>query len=154
VPRVHAQITVAQMDLDPYPIYARLRREKPVAWMPWAHSFFVNRWDDVQAMAADPETFSAAVHDSPLTSAIGPNLLHSDGAYHSQLRAPLTDNLRPAAIARRMRDVVATLVDRLLDRLEPGTEVDLIADLAQPLAIRRTSHGGSRSACSRCATFA
>lgn len=135
MPLANAEISVEQLDVDPYPTYAQLRREQPVAWVPSAHSFFVTRWDDVRAMAADPATFSAAVHDSPLTSAIGPNLLHSDGAYHDQLRAPLTDNLRPAAIARRMRDVVATLVDRLLDRLEPDAEVDLIADFAQPLAI-------------------
>ncbi len=129
-------LSVEQFDIDPYPAYAHLRRHDPVAWMPWAHSYFVTRWDDVRALAANPDTFSAAVHDSPLTTAIGPNLLHSDGTYHDQLRAPLTDNLRPAAIARRMRGVVESLVEELLDRFESGGEVDLIADFAQPLAIR------------------
>jgi len=128
--------TVAELDIDPYPTYARLRRDRPVAWMPCAQSFFVTRWDDVRALAADPETYSAAVHDSPLTAAIGPNLLHSEGNRHRELRAPLTANLRPAAIAGRMRNVVERLVDELLDRLAPGTEADLIADYAQPLTIR------------------
>ncbi|MFI9383665.1 cytochrome P450 [Kutzneria sp. NPDC052558] len=124
---------VAELDLDPYPTYARLRRDAPVAWMPWARSYFVTRWDDVRALA-DPTIYSAAVHDSPVTATLGPNLLHSEGERHRELRAPLTASLRPAAIAARVRTVVERVVDEALDRLDP--EVDLIADYAQPLAIR------------------
>ncbi len=129
-------ITVEKLDTDPYPAYAALRREQPVAWIPWAHAYFVTRWDDVRALAADPETFSAAVHDSPLTATIGPNLLHSDGARHAQIRAPLTGSLRPAAIARNMRAIVESLADGLVDTFEEGAEIDLVAQFAQPLAIR------------------
>jgi cytochrome P450/ferredoxin-NADP reductase len=129
-------VTIEQLDRDPYPAYAALRREQPVAWIPWAHAFFITRWDDVRALAADPETFSAAVHDSPLTATIGPNLLHSDGACHAQIRAPLTENLRPAAIARNIRAIVESLADKLVDTLEEGSEIDLVPQFAQPLAIR------------------
>ena len=41
------EITVEALDEDPYPIYARLRREAPVAWIPAANVWFVTRWQDV-----------------------------------------------------------------------------------------------------------
>ncbi len=130
------EITVAQLDADPYPAYAALRQHQPVAWVPWADAYFVTRWEDVRALAGDPDTFSAAVHDSPLTVTLGPNLLHSDGSYHAQLRSPLTASLRPGAVARRLRGVVEGAVADLVAGLPDDGRIDLVADLAQPLAIR------------------
>ncbi|MGH0032447.1 MAG: cytochrome P450 [Myxococcota bacterium] len=44
---------------DPYPVYRRLRDEAPVLWAPEANAFCVSRYDDVQAVLNDPETFSS-----------------------------------------------------------------------------------------------
>lgn len=107
-----------------------------MVWVGWARAFFVTRWEDVRALAAEPGTYSAAVEDSPLTEAIGPNLLHSEGECHRRLRKPLTDRLRPSVIAKGMRAVVEGVVDELVEGLEAGRVVDLIGEFAQPLAIR------------------
>ena len=39
-----ASITVEQLDNDPYPIYARMRREAPVCFVPAVGLWFVTRW--------------------------------------------------------------------------------------------------------------
>jgi cytochrome P450/ferredoxin-NADP reductase len=130
------EITVEQLEADPYPAYAALRSDRPVAWIPWASAYLVTRWEDVHAVARDPDTFSATVGDSPLTATLGPNLLHSDGSYHAELRAPLTRTLRPAQVARRMRGVITDAVADLVAGLNRTRQVDLVAELAQPLAIR------------------
>ncbi|MEV7283344.1 cytochrome P450 [Streptomyces sp. NPDC093252] len=133
-------ITLAELERDPFPLYARLRAEQPVAWVPVAHAHFITRWDDVVRVARDTDTFSAAVHDSPLTEAIGPNLLHSDGPYHAHRRAPLTAALRPSALPLNAGPTVRALVAGLVDglRSDPGrrTRADLIADFAVPLCVR------------------
>jgi hypothetical protein len=36
-------ITVEDLDSDPYPIYARLRAEQPVAWVPAVNCWLVTR---------------------------------------------------------------------------------------------------------------
>jgi cytochrome P450 len=44
---------------DPYPMYRRLRDEAPVHWSPEANAFCVSRYEDVQRVLNDPETFSS-----------------------------------------------------------------------------------------------
>ena len=41
-------ITVEQLDDDPYPIYARMRREAPVCFVPAVGLWFVTRWTDIE----------------------------------------------------------------------------------------------------------
>ena len=38
------EITVEHLDADPYPIYARMRREAPVCFVPAVGLWFVTRW--------------------------------------------------------------------------------------------------------------
>ncbi|MCP9211130.1 cytochrome P450 [Streptomyces sp. NEAU-Y11] len=131
-----AAITIEALDDDPFTIYQRLRDEEPVAWVPAAHAYLITRWDDVHRVCRDAETFSAAVHDSPLSQSIGPNLLHSDGAYHDRLRAPLTEGLRPSVIKRTMEGAIQDTVRGLLAEFRPGEVVDLVTGFAQTLAVR------------------
>ena len=44
---------------DPYPIYAELRRDAPLAFAPALGMHLVTRYADVSAVAGDPETFSS-----------------------------------------------------------------------------------------------
>jgi len=129
-------LTPEVLDADPYPVYARLRRTDPVAWAPHLHAHLVTRWDDVVRVARDDAVFSADVTDSPLTRAIGHNMLHGDGAFHHALRAPLTQGLRPGAVAGFARGVIEPAVADLAARLADGAIHDLVADVAQPLAVR------------------
>ncbi|MFE4664676.1 cytochrome P450 [Streptomyces sp. NPDC056716] len=131
-------ITLAELERDPFPWYARLRAEQPVAWVPAAHAHFITKWDDVVRVARDTESFSAAVHDSPLTEAIGPNLLHSDGTYHAHRRAPLTAALRPSALLVNAEPTVRDLVSGLIGELrsDAGRQADLISAFAVPLCVR------------------
>ncbi len=58
--------SLAELDADPYPIYARLRDEEPVAWVPDAGLWFVTRWHDVLTVLSDPARFTgehADIHD-------------------------------------------------------------------------------------------
>lgn len=43
-----ASITFDQLVGDPYPIFARLRREAPVVLLPKLGLWMVTRWDDVR----------------------------------------------------------------------------------------------------------
>ena len=66
-----AAVTVDDLDRDPYPIYARLRREAPVCLVPAVGLWFVTRWDDVEHAATHPELFNSRVEPSPLDRTMG-----------------------------------------------------------------------------------
>lgn len=52
-------VTLADLYSDPYPIYKRLRRDAPVAWIPAANIHLVTRAEDLLAIERDFETFPA-----------------------------------------------------------------------------------------------
>src|SRR3546814_2160978 len=45
---------------NPYPHYARLRSDDPVKWLETMQGFAVSRWDDVEEVLSDGQTFSSA----------------------------------------------------------------------------------------------
>jgi cytochrome P450 len=73
-------ITVDELVDDPYPVYARLRSEAPVCWVPSVGLWFVSRWADVEAAANDPVAFPAATPASPLDRTLGGRSILTGGA--------------------------------------------------------------------------
>lgn len=49
----------------PHRSYARIREEAPVAWLPGVGCYLVTRYDDVVAVARDPELFSSVKATGP-----------------------------------------------------------------------------------------
>ena len=71
-------ITLEELERDPYPIYARLRDEEPVSWVPAVQLWLVTRYDDVRTVCLD----ARGVHgrDRPLDPE------PHDGREHARLR--------------------------------------------------------------------
>ena len=94
-----AQITVEQLDEDPYPIYARMRREAPVCFVPAVGLWFVTRWADVELATTHPELIDSSVTPSPLDRVMGgPSILVLDGPPQKKLRAMLDPSMRPRVV--------------------------------------------------------
>jgi cytochrome P450 len=64
-------VTVAALETDPYPIYARLRQEAPVCFIPAVELWFATRYEDVEFVGTHPELFSAEFDDSPVDRTFG-----------------------------------------------------------------------------------
>ncbi|HSN98078.1 MAG TPA: cytochrome P450 [Candidatus Nanopelagicales bacterium] len=117
---------------NPYPLYARMRREIPVCEIEPGGVFAVTRHADVQYAIKHPELFSSQgframlapewLGDHPLAR----SLLVTDPPVHGKLRSLVSKAFGPALLARyepRMREIVARLADDLL----VGEEVDFVA---------------------------
>ena len=44
---------------DPYPFYARARKEEPIFFSPELNTWVVTRYDDVQTVLSQPDIFSS-----------------------------------------------------------------------------------------------
>jgi cytochrome P450 len=130
-------VTVEELWDDPYPIYARMRRDAPVCFVPSLDMWFVTRWADVEYGATHPELFPASVVGSPLDRTLGgTNVLTVEGEAHRELRAPLDRALRPRVLEERAPGIVRSLADELLDAIADRGEADLIAEYFEPLSTR------------------
>lgn len=129
-------ITVRQLDEDPYPIYAWLRREAPVCFVPAVGLWFVTRWADVEFAASHPDLIDSRVTPSPLDRALGgESILVLDGEPQRKLRAMLDPSLRPRVVEANTPDLIEPLVDELLDGLEGRAEAELMAEFFEPISV-------------------
>ncbi|MGY1813376.1 cytochrome P450 [Blastococcus sp. SYSU D00820] len=129
-------VTVADLERDPYPVYARLRAEAPVAYVPAVDLWLVTRWADVRAVGADPAVFSAEMDDSPLDPTFGgPSILTTDGPAHRDIRRSLDAKYSPRAVRGYIADLVEPIVAERLAALAGRDEVDLLAEYFEPISV-------------------
>ncbi len=132
-----AEIEVAHLDDDPYPIYARLRAESPVAWVPAVGMWLATSWDAAVAVASDPDLFAADMPGSPIDRSFGsPTILTCDGEPHRDLRRSIDPKYRPAAVEEYIDALVEPIVAERLDSLTDEGEADLMADFFEPVSVR------------------
>lgn len=131
-----AAITVEQLDDDPYPIYARMRREAPVCFVPAVGLWFVTRWEDVEFATTHAELIDSAVMPSPLDRAMGgKSILVLDGEPQKKLRAMLDPSLRPRVVEASTPGLIEPLVDELLDGLAARGQAELMAEFFEPVSV-------------------
>lgn len=131
-------ITVEDLESDPYPIYERLRREAPVAWVP-----AVNLWLATSASAVDMVTtrtdlFSAVVDGSPLDLSFGgPTILTVDGEDHLDKRRSLDTKYRPKAVEQYIDELVQPIADEYLARVlaHENRRAELVVEYFEPISV-------------------
>jgi cytochrome P450 len=133
---VGAEISVEQLESDPYPIYKQLRAEEPVCFVDSVGLWLVTRWDDVQHVDKSPDVFSGETEPSTLRRTFGPNLLASEGAYHSRIRGIIYPWFRVGAIGDYPDNVIAPIARELVDAFAERGSCDLVSEFAEPLSAR------------------
>lgn len=129
-------VTLDQLQSDPYPVYARLRREAPVSWLPAARIHLVTRFDDIMRIERDHETFPARDPRSLQIRAMGHTLMRKDGDDHKRERMVLEPSFRPGTVKAHWGLIFEGLADELIDGFAGKGEADLFTDFAAPLASR------------------
>jgi cytochrome P450 len=133
---IGAEISVEQLERDPYPIYKQLRAEAPVCFVESVGLWLVTRWDDVQYVDKSPATFTGATDPSTLERTFGRNLLASEGAYHDRIRSIIYPWFRVGAIGGYPDKVIAPIAEDLIDAFAGRGECDLVSEFAEPLSAR------------------
>ncbi len=129
-------VTVADLEGDPYPIYQRLRAEAPVAYVPAVDTWFVTRYPDVQYVAEKADEFPAAATDNPVDITFGtPTLITSEGEIHHELRRAFDPNFRPRRVNDYIEDLVRPLADRFISDLAGRDRAELMAEYFEPISV-------------------
>ena len=144
------------LDLDPfrqghpYEAYARLRAEAPIFWQaaekPERGFWILSRYDDIQSVSRNPETFSSAQGFKAADESFerfGPDIdaamrriiLATDPPEHTSYRKLLQPFFTVPA-ARAKEDMIRGMVTEILGRLEGRQDIEVIRDIAAELPIR------------------
>src|SRR5699024_4344756 len=92
-------INPKEMASDPYPTYARLREESPVAWVPAIDKIVFSSYEACTYVENHPEIFSSHVQGAAMVRALGGRpLIRKDDPDHAAERKPMNRPLRPKNI--------------------------------------------------------
>lgn len=114
-----------QLQEDPYPVYARLRRERPLAAVSGRNWYAVSRYADVQSVLEQPELFSSVV-----MRRADPTLLGADPPEHTAARRIAQQAL---ASAGDLRPMVEAAAGDLAEHAITRTRWDFVSDFAAVL---------------------
>jgi cytochrome P450 len=137
---IGAAATLAELELDPHPLHARLREREPVSWLPALGGWLVTRRELVLEAMRDPARFTVDDVRFSTGQVVGPSMLTLDGAEHARHRDPFARSFRRDAVRQRFTRMVEAETDRLIDAIEPHGRAELRRSLAGPLAASAVAH--------------
>ncbi|HYX42442.1 MAG TPA: cytochrome P450 [Pyrinomonadaceae bacterium] len=125
---------------NPYPLYARLRKEAPVCrtTLMRQQTWLITRYADVHAVFKDerfvkdwpPKTRWLHRFAGPITR----HMLNKDGADHTRLRT-LVHKAFTRGLIERLRARIQSVCDELLDKAAARGHLELMRDYALPLPL-------------------
>jgi len=119
---------------DPYPVFARMRRECPVAYHPASDTWIVASWDDCSVVGAiDPSVLGATTRSAP---GLGPAVTNADGDLHRWLRAGIDPPLRPKAVQGYIESATRPVAVEYLDRILPQGGAEATGELLERISVR------------------
>ncbi len=136
---------------DPYPVYARLRRETPVFHAAEFGMTFFTRYADVEALLQDPRLGRTMRHRmSPAERAaddepwehlpnyaryVRVNVLETEGVEHARLRRVLVRVMNPNRI-RRLKARIEALARSRVAELSSRGRMEFVSELGAPLPVQ------------------
>ncbi|MEU0476404.1 cytochrome P450 [Streptomyces olivaceus] len=135
IPSSDVDLYTEEARIDPYEIYADLRRLGPVVHLSRYDLFALSRYDDVRGALSDWQTFSSArgvFVDPEVNARLEGITLCSDPPEHTAMRSVLGRPLRPERIREvtpRIEAEAAQVVERLVER----GRFEVVTELAEYL---------------------
>lgn len=131
------EITLAQLDEDPFPIYKRLRRKAPVVQVKNAGRTFITKAVDTKYVKDNPEIFSSNDPNTPMRRAFWAHtLMRKDGQEHLRERMAMAPSFAPRVIRDEWIPEYEKIAKEYVARLPRGEVVDLFSALSGPYAAR------------------
>ncbi|MDB6084629.1 MAG: cytochrome [Gammaproteobacteria bacterium] len=133
---IGASVTTAQLELDPYAVFDRLRIAEPVSWIPALNMWYVTRYDDVQRVLLDAEAFTTAFERSTIRTTFGDQMLTAEGREHDRYRRAVQPDFQAHRVRASLEGRLMQLVEGLLDAVHDRGTAELRSTFASRLPIQ------------------
>jgi cytochrome P450 len=119
---------------NPFPWYAKMRREAPVFYDAERQNWMVFRYDDVKQVFADWQTFSSKIPHPPEQTDFTQSLNYTDPPKHRSLRS-LVAKVFTARRVQELAPRITEITHELIDQVRGCERMDFMHDLAIPLPV-------------------
>jgi cytochrome P450 len=130
----HFDIDVSAFWADPYPDFARMRKQAPIAFVPQLGSTVFTRRDDIFTQEKRIDVFSSHQPAGLMNTLMGHNMMRKDGDAHMKERAAMFPSVSPRTVRETWIRRFQAHADRILDELAPAGRADLCKAFALPLS--------------------
>ncbi|WP_420449333.1 cytochrome P450 [Candidatus Palauibacter sp.] len=131
-----ARVRLADLAVDPYPIFAKLRAAEPVTWVPEIGRWFLTRRDDVLAVLRDPDLFTT---DAPSTihDMFGVHMMTTEGPTQVRYKRKCLPPFHAARLESASLPRLTAEVERLVRALGSGGRYagEVRTEVARPVAL-------------------
>jgi cytochrome P450 len=133
---VGRDVTIQELDEDPYPVFARLRADEPISWLPALNMWFVIGYDDVRTALMDSTRLTTASAQSTIFDTFGAQILTTEGTAHARYREATKSPFTPNFIRSRLDSAIRVAATTLIQGFEQYGHADLRAAFAGRLPIQ------------------
>lgn len=131
-----ASTKLGELEVDPYPIFDRLRAEEPVSWVAELGMWYVTRHAEVREVLLDAERFTTAWENSTIFDTFGAHMLTTEGAQHDRYRMSALHAFMPANIRSRLEPAITQASEDLISKFRGEGGGDLRALYASRLPVQ------------------
>jgi cytochrome P450 len=130
------EISLEELDRDPYPVFARLREREPVSWVPALGMWFVVRYQDVREALFDSNRLTTASAQSTIFDTFGAQMLTTEGITHDRYRQATKQPFAPNFIRSNLEGSIRDSAIALVDEFKQEGQADLRTVFASRLPIQ------------------
>jgi cytochrome P450 len=128
-------VTLSELELDPYPVFARLRAQEPITWLRALNMWYVTGYDDVRTAMLDTVRLTTASERSTIFETFGAHMLTTEGAMHDRYRRAAQFPFAPAFIRAHIESAIEKIATDLVGELAGTHCAELRAAYASRLPI-------------------
>ena len=121
----HFDIDVKAFWADPYPDFAKMRRQAPIAFVPQLGSTVFTRRNDIFSQEKRIDVFSSHQPAGLMNTLMGHNMMRKDGDAHMKERAAMFPAVSPRTVRDTWSRQFQAHADRILEALAPAGQADL-----------------------------
>ncbi|MBN9797396.1 cytochrome P450 [Pseudonocardia alni] len=128
-------VTMSDLERNPYATYERLRAEAPLAYVPVLGSYVAST-EEVCREVATSAAFEAVITPAGGRTFGHPAIIGVNGDVHADLRGMVEPALQPVEVDRYVEDLVRPIARRYLESFENDGRAELVAQYCEPVSVR------------------
>ncbi|WP_348542360.1 cytochrome P450 [Dietzia kunjamensis] len=128
-------VTMSELERNPYPTYERLRREAPLAYVPVLGSYVASTAEVCREVASSPD-FEGVITPAGGRTFGHPAIIGVNGDIHAELRGMVEPQLHPSEVDNWVDDLVRPIARDYIGQLEDRGHAELVGEYCEPVSVR------------------